>query len=836
MAGEPLTPSNSFAPLNEREHDILVLLAQNLSNREIADRLFLAYNTVKWYNRQIFSKLGVETREQAVARAFALNLLKSLTPEASSINSLPVQLTPFIGRVSELDDLTELLSTPGIRFVTILAPGGMGKTRLALAAAENIRGQFEEGVYFVPLAPLTAHDQIVVAIADALGLHFFSETHTLKQQLLDFLQSKRVLLVLDNFEHLLEGATLVADLLNGAPTVKVIATARERLNLLGETVYTLGGLPYPAQVDTENLFDYGAMKLFVQCARQANSRYVADDVGSIIRICQLVQGMPLALELAAAWMTTLSSAEIADEIERSADFLRTTMRNAPERLRSIRGVFEATWRRLTHDERQAFRRMSIFRGGCTREAAQTVAGAELLTLAGLVDKALLWHHPQKGRYEIHELLRQYAVEQLEAAGEADIVQTTHRDYFSRLAQKWGKALKTPKQMQALNILDADFDNLRAAFQRAIETGKPEIIEPFTELWYFYEIRERNAEGSKIFGMAIEVLKGHDSIALGKLLVGQAIFHERFYQYDQERLLAQEGVAILRRLGADSEMAFPLAALGVGLSHSGYREDGVIIFYEALEIAQRYHDQWVEAILLVCLGGYAASHKRFDEAKTSLTQAYTLVRRLDNQWAVAFVVRDLAYLAYREGDYEEAKRLFETGLASAQKLHHLTTACHNLNGLRQVAIAQGALVQARRYGEETLKIERSLGNRTGIYWRLIGLAEVAIAAGSSQETRVYLREALQMFDGFGDPFLMVDFGITASEFLAQTDSMVQAVILISFLMHQSKPDSLSETVQLKLQKLATQLQSQLPADSYDAASQQGQTVTLADLVTLLQRVI
>ncbi|MEO8395852.1 MAG: hypothetical protein ABI700_22850, partial [Chloroflexota bacterium] len=405
-----------------------------------------------------------------------------------------------------------------------------------------------------------------------------------------------------------------------------------------------------------------------------------------------------------------------------------------------------------------------------------------------------------------------------------------------LAQEWGKALKTPKQMQALNILEADFDNLRAAFQRAIETGKAEIIEPFTGLWYFYEIRERNAEGSKIFGLAIEALKGQDSIALGKLLVGQAIFHERFYQYDQERLFAQEGVAILRRLGADSELAFPLTALGVGLSSTGDIEGGFVVYHEALEVARRYHDQWVEAILLVCLGGYAVSHKRFDDAKVSLTQAYTLARHLDNHWVVAFILRDLAHLAYREGDYEEAKRLFETGLASALKLHHLTTACHNLVGLRLVAIAQGALVQARRYADEALKIERSLGNRTGIYWRLIDVAEVAVAAGSSQEAREHLREALQMFDGFGDPLLMIDFGITASEFLAQTDSTLQAASLTGFLIHQSRPESLSETDQLRLQKLATQLQSQLPANSYDAASTQGQTLTLADLVTLLHRVI
>ena len=769
MDGDPPSPSQAFVPLSQRERDILALLAENISNREIADRLVLALTTVKWYNQQIFNKLGIENRQQAVERARSLGLLDQLEPAAAIFHNLPIQLTPFIGRISELDDLSRLLHQPNTRLVTILAPGGMGKTRLALTLAEAALSQFAEGISFIPLAPLTSAEQLVPTIGEFIGLQFFPDSRAPKQQLLDFLHAKRMLLVLDNLEHLLEETSLVTDLLQAAPQVKVLVTSRERLHVDGETVYRLGGMPCPEQTESENPLDYGAVQLFIECAHRASPQFADHDLVSVVHICRLVQGMPLAIELASAWIGTLAPVEIADEITRSIDFLQTTMRNAPERLRSIRAVFEATWRRLTEDERRVFRRLSVFRDGCTREAARQVASAELQTLAGLADKALLWHHPERGRYAIHELLRQYATEQLAASGEAEAIHIAHRNYFGRLAQEWGKALKTPKHLQALDILEADFDNLREAFQRAIETGKPEVVEPFTDLWYFYEIRERNAEGMKIFGTAIEALRGKDSIALGKLFVGQAIFHERFYQYDQERRLAQEGVAILRRLGADSELAFPLTALGVGTNGSGDLESGVIIHREAYEIARRYDDQWVQAILLVCFGGYAQSQKRLDEAKNFLLQAYALIKRLDNQWGVAFVLRDLGYLAYYEGDYAEAKRLFETGLASAQKLHHLTTACHALEGLCQVALAEGALVQARRYAEEALKIERGLGNRTGIYWRLIRLAEVAMAAGSSQEARDHLHDALQMFENFGDPSLMISFGNAASEFLAQTEA-------------------------------------------------------------------
>ena len=520
----------SFEPLSQRERDILALLAQNLSDREIADRLVLAYTTVKWYNRQIFSKLSVESRQQAVERATSLGLLVPARPSGvPSIRNFPALLTPFVGRVGELEDLNHLLTHPNTRFVTILAPGGMGKTRLALTAAEATARHFADGVTFVPLAAIASVEVLMTTIADALGLQLFPDSRTLKQRIIDYLRDKHILLVLDNFEHLLEGGSLISDSLASAAHLKVLVTSRERLNLEGETVYTLGGLSYPERTDDENLLDCGAARLFIECARRANSHFVAQDEPSIVRVCQLVQGMPLALEMAAAWIGMLSPEEIAEEITRSADFLRTTMRNFPDRLRSVRAVFEATWKRMTDDERKGFRRLSIFRGGCTREAAQVVAGTDLNVLAGLVDKALLWHRPESGRYEVHELLRQYAAQQLEVAGETEATRAAHRDYFGKVAHQWGKALKTPRQLLALDVLDADLDNLREAFRRAIETGTPEVLEPFADLWYFYEIRTRYVEGEKLFGAAVDILDGQDSIALARHLLGHALMYERLYR-------------------------------------------------------------------------------------------------------------------------------------------------------------------------------------------------------------------------------------------------------------------------------------------------------------------
>ena len=836
MVDEPPRDPIPFDPLSQREREILTLLAQDLTDRQIASRLVLAYTTVKWHNRQIFNKLGVENRQQAVERASALGYLKQSAPAVAPLHNLPPQLTPFVGRQTELEEIAALLGEPETRMITLLAPGGMGKTRLALEAAQRALENFVDGVFFVPLAPLTAADQIVPAIADSVGLQLFADKRTPKQQILDYFRAKRALLLLDNFEHLLEGAELLADLLNSAPGVKLLVTSRERLNLSAETVYPLGGLPYPPQKEATNRLDYSAVQLFVQCARRASSRFIAEDEASLVRVCQLVQGMPLAIELAAAWAGTLSPSAIADEIERSADFLRTTMRNAPERLRSIRAVFEATWRRLTIDEQQVFRRLSVFRGGCTREAAQQIAGVDLLALAGLVDKALVWHHADSGRYEVHELLRQYATEQLEAAGESEATQNDYRDYFGRLAQEWGRALKTPRQLEALEVLEADFDNLREAFRQAIATRKAEVIEPFSHLWYFYEIRTRFVEGEKTFGVAIESLRGQDSVALARLLVGQAVFYERFYRSDLEARFGEESAAMFQRLRQAQERAFSLAVYGIGINNSGDRERPTSLFREAYEIALQYDDLWTQGILLVCLATDALYFQRYDEAKAFLSQDYALVTRLGNHWGLAFVLGYLADLAYEDGDYEEAKRLHEVAVTSAREVRHLTRVGAGLDGLRRVALAQGDSLLARRYAHEELKIEQDLGNRLGIFWATVHLAEVELASGRPQEARGYLHEALPIIVEVTGVAAILDFGLTAAQYLAQTNTEVEAVMLLAFLNHHPKRNFLMKSALTKIQRLITQMQSDLPADTYAEAYEMGRTLTQESLLAKLHVLI
>ena len=836
MESDLSLPSRSFEPLSQREREILALLAENLSDQEIADRLVLARATVKWYNRQIFNKLGVENRQQAVKSALRLGLLKTPATLMQAYHPLPAQITPFIGRVGELDDVIHLLTHPHTRLLTILAPGGMGKTRLALALAENSFSHYAQGICFVSLTSLVSADSLLSAIADSLGFPFTSDDRLPQQQLLDFLRDKHTLLMLDNFEHLLESASLVADILQGAPKVKVLATSRERLNLAGETVYTLGGMPYPKQPDCDNALDYGAVQLFVECARRADAHFDTRDEASVIRICQLVQGMPLALELAAAWVSTLSTRDIADEIARSADFLRTTMRNIPVRLHSVRAVFETTWKRLTDEQRQVFSRLSVFRGGCTRDAAQVVAQADMETLAELVSKALLWYKPESGRYDIHELLRQYAAEQLELAGEADSILSAHREYFARLAHQWSIALKTPEQLRSLDLLDADMGNIRAAFQRATETGQPEFIEPFTDLWYFYEIRGWYTEAVKIFGSAIDALNGQDSVALGKLLAGQAIFVGAFHEFQKRFSLAEQSIAMLRRLGAEAALVEPFAMLGDAAGMLGDLERQAAIWQEGYALAQHLKDRFAVAVFLHVLGISALLRKDFDEARDKFSQASAAFVNLGNYWGQAFAVLWLGFTALDTGDYEEAERRFEETLMSARKIHHLVNISAGLDGLRRVALIKGEARQAKQFAEDLVKIERNMGSRPRLFEALVWLAEATTACGDYQEARKHLREALGLFADVADASYLLGFGVVTLSVLANTNDRAHIVTLISFLEQLPRQDRLNPREREILLSLKSQMQLALPTDLYTTAWEQGKNVTIDDMLTQLRILI
>ena len=715
LARESLTP---------REWDILALLAQDLPDSEIADRLVITVNTVKWYNRRIYAKLGVKTRRQAADYA----RVHSLLVDRRAWQALPEQTTPFIGRRDELEQLTDLLRQGPSRLVTILAPGGMGKTRLALAAAEACASQFSDGVYFAQLGALASADQLLPAIADATGFQLTSDRRTPRQQVFNFLADKESLLLLDNFEHVVEGATLLADLLEASSRVRLLVTSRERLDLSCETLFTLSGMACPESPQVENGPEYSAVELFIECGRRLAPSKTLADMPSIIQICQLTQGMPLAIELAGAWLVALSPAEIAAELARGLDFLQTTMRDIPPRQRSVRVVCESAWQRLSANEQNVFQRLAVFRGGFTREAAQAVCAAQADTLLSLANKALIARNQNRNRYDVHELLRQFAEEQLGQVREIEATRRRHADHFLAFMSTRLPTLQNRHQPSVLDEIEADFDNIREALHYALDNDltanfmpAAECMRlffearvhlssavhhpglPYTSFRLFFEARAHfSADAATFFSKALA--KAHTPTlevtlreGLGDALQVAAAYDQARQEFERAyRLLLPDAVVLRARL---------LRKVALSLDAQNQLEDALNILAEAAATLTRTHHRdpawWQEWIATqnamvsayFFLGNLVAIRQRSDSLRTAVERYGTPAQRFD--FFVSANVIELLQTSFAA--LGNAMEYADLGLAAA----------HETGGLLQVALGHIRIGITRIVGEEWALAEDEL---------------------------------------------------------------------------------------------------------------------------------
>lgn len=475
----------AIEPWREETHRHLMLLYARSRQRSAA---LAQYERCKHVLR---AELGADPLPETTALYERI-----FSAAASPPHNLPPQLTPLIGREQELAQIAALLQNPAAQLITLVGSGGIGKTRLALHVAEraidpetNLEAPLTDGVFFIPLADAAATNDdtrgaLIQTIADALGLELKSKLPP-QAQLLNYWREKSLLLVLDNFEQFVSEARALNDILRYAPRVRVLVTSRVRLNLKHEYLLEIGGLEYPVLrgLPLDAMLDYSGVSLFVQCACRTNPDFhlTLENAADVARICALVEGAPLGIELAASWLRMLSPREIAAEIESGLDFLVTTAQDTPERHRSVRAVFEYSWNLLSPGEQQMFRSLAVFRGGFDREAAAQVVGASLPVLAGLVDKSLL-RRSAVGRYAIHELLHLYAEEKL-AAGEAENerVHDAHCHYFAALLVRHQAQLQSEDVTSALATLGAERENVRAAWNWAVRHRRIEEMNLFMEV-------------------------------------------------------------------------------------------------------------------------------------------------------------------------------------------------------------------------------------------------------------------------------------------------------------------------------------------------------------------
>jgi serine/threonine protein kinase/predicted ATPase len=664
---------------------------------------------------QVIMRLLAKDPEDRYPSAEAvMDVLDSIHVGPKSSN-LPIPLTPFIGREVELAEIADRLGDPACRLLTLVGPGGSGKTRLALEAAAAQVDNFAHGVFYVPLAPLDSAEAIVPTVAEALNFSFHKESEP-QQQLLDYLRQKSTLLILDNFEHLLDGVGLVTDILRTAPDVKILAASRTRLYVQGEHLFPIVGMEFPGiavfRETAEDAAQYSAVKLFLSSARRVQPDFepTDDDLMDVAQICRLVQGMPLAILLAAPWVGMLSPAEIAAEISQGLDFLETDLRDVPARQRSMRAVFDHSWNLLTERERAMMQALSVFRGGFSREAAQHVTAASLRELKALVDKSLL-QPMSKGRHGMHDLLRGYAAERLETSGDADAVRDTHSAYYAEFLHQREADLKGRRQLGALDEIEADFENMRAAWNWALkQKNYTAISQSLRSLGWFCEFRSRNQEREELFRRAREQLapgpNDEPHPVWGRILVAE--FYARPYEVDSAQI--EGGLAIAQKHGDLEAIAVGVLTLGkVALDADDYA--GALSFYEeSLAISRDLDDSFHIAAALYRLAETYRLLGQPDKAITFALQSLDLSREIGDRFWAASSLADTGVIALYTGNYTEAEGYLRKANTIYREMGYRAGIASSNVVLGKLAFLKADFEKANALAEEALEIATDIGSK------------------------------------------------------------------------------------------------------------------------------
>jgi predicted ATPase/DNA-binding SARP family transcriptional activator len=622
--------------------------------------------------------------------------------------ALPASATSLIGRDEERRELAALIADPSCRLLSLLGPGGIGKTRLALQIAADVGASFADGVCWVALAGLPAAEQLPDALAQALGCAP-KGGGDLRAALRDWLQPRQLLLLVDSFEHLLDGAWLLDELLAAAPRLTIVATSRERLQLQREWLYDLGGLPFPLD-DDEDRPATPAVQLFMERARQVRrvSALPADERRAALRIARSTEGMPLALELAAAASRDRAFVAIAEALARNIDLLRTSVRDVPERHRSVRAAIDHSWQLLDPPQRHALALLSLFRGGFTLEAAAQVAGADEGLLASLQDKSLLrW---ADGRYDIHELVRQFAYSQLVESGVAEAGHRAHLGSMAELAELAEPELLGAEQAPWLERLEIEHANFRAALRWAIDGGEPEGAARIAgSLWRFWWMRGHLAEGRRWLD---EILARPGQVAPPVLA------------------RAERGAGSLANQQGDYQSA---------------RDHHSV----ALELERQLGNRRGLANQLGSLARVETNLRNYGRARALIEEGLQIHRELGNEVGFALLTDALAGVAYNEGDSAQAARLYAEALAlhrARGDRHSIAIGLHNLSDL---AFERGDLRQALAGARECLTLFRELGHKLGVGAALHLIAAVARVEGDYAQAAAAEREALELYYGIGN---------------------------------------------------------------------------------------
>ncbi|MFZ1399044.1 MAG: tetratricopeptide repeat protein [Candidatus Promineifilaceae bacterium] len=704
--------------LNETAHTLLIrLLIERGNRREAMAHYTHAAHLLK-------TELDVEPSAEMLA-------LRALIEESSPHplapprpanfvrHNLPVAHDQFFGRQTAQQEIHTRLDQPWCRLVTLTGQGGVGKTRLATTIARSRLSQYPDGVWLVALADIDPADEdlaeaIAVEIATVLDLRLTGSA-TPVAQLLDHLQHKQMMLVLDNFEHLLAGLPIILDIITRCEQVQLIVTSREALRLKAEWAVPLTGLSYPTS-DADEIAS-AAVDLFVaRRAQQQRGAIAEDDLAAIRQICRLVAGLPLAIELAAALTRHTPLREMADSLRNSFDVLTTTMRDVPERHRGLQIVFEMSWRTLTPDLQQQLARLSVFRGGFTATAVAHITHAAAHHLTTLIDKSLLTYQPENGRYTLHPVIRAYAATKRAAN---DPTPHKHAHYYLTLLAQQTEPLQKEKPQESMRLLEPDIDNIRHAWQTGLSAQNTDLLlSALTPFSIYYQLRGLAHEGESVMHSTMSNATSWDS----------------------------NGIPLAARAGLERARF---------QNRLGQYRPAIQTIQTTLKLAEQCADRWAEGMAHVWWGESLWRLGDYDVAKEKLTHALDSGQALDTNLIIGWCHHQLGIIHDIQGRYDMAQVHLEKACAVWGKLDDTNALSVSLNSIGLVFYHKGDLLAAQQAFEQTLSLCNQIENRHLQTILFSNLSIIATELNDFMGAQYYLKLSLEFAANSGDLSLLAD---------------------------------------------------------------------------------
>ncbi|NUM46555.1 MAG: hypothetical protein HUU38_17765 [Anaerolineales bacterium] len=789
----------SLYPLEERAHQQLMRLFALSDQRTAA---LEQYQTCK---KLLFEELGVEPGaqtqllyeqiRQGIPLAFATASSPPFSPprekrEPFTRNNLPGPLTSFIGREEEMGQLTRCLRSPVCRLTTLIGPPGVGKTRLAIQVGKENLGVFPEGVWFVPLETIQTEHELLSAIAKAIG--FVSEGQFLHDALIHHLQNQKALIILDGYEHFSQKGGVLLELLGNAPALKIMVTSRERLNYQVACIFEISGLPYPTSFHADQAKNSPAVQLFLNRAlhRQILGPNSPHDLKDVIEICQLLEGLPLALELAAASVHQFTCPHIIAQIQKNLDVLKTSMPDVPKRHQSMYVAIQQSWALLSEEEQTTFARLGVFQGSFSQEAAKQIAEASVSALASLTDKSLIGMDDLR-RYKLPLILRNFALEKLHTnQTEATNVEKRFAHYYVSFLEQLDLAHCPYAPHQLLRELEKEIENIRAAW---LWITKNQVIEGISKgidsLWLFFNARDQLKDGENAFRLGVEALRTVSSrpdvdCLLSKALAGLGWFLSRQGEYDDAKNYYSESIACVDPNLHEDVLVFPYFGLGYVAYQFGEYQLAETNFLAAFQAGEKFGEQkWtLMAKLYLILLQFMLGKNNTPE--NDLSDILFRFEKTGNLQGCLRTLKQLGDVAHIRGDLSQAKYYYHRTAQLAKELEQ--TGTEGIISLKMGIIAseEGNYQKANELLQKAWQFFEHTGNREYLVLTLRELGGVASLENEFQMATQHFRQALSMALSTIQPPLMLEVLSGIACMLAKTQRQETAWELIGLIQSHS----------------------------------------------------